>query len=220
MLLRFLLTVSLFLAGVAHAAAEEWSLARDRDGIKVWTREVPGHPIRAFKATMTVNSTLTSLLNLILDTESASRWVYRTNRIELLERDVDKATFVIRVETNFPWPLMNRDVIVAGSIEQDEVTKAVSVSSYSVRREEYPPAPGYIRMPNMEGNWTLRPVGDGRIEVTMLGRADPGGSIPAGIVNLIIHETPYNTLQGMRRLVNDPRYRKTPLPQIVEPRNK
>jgi hypothetical protein len=33
----------------------------------------------------------------------------------------------------------------------------------------------------------------------MIGRANPSGNIPFGVVNLIIHETPYRTLLGLRR---------------------
>lgn len=211
-----LLASFIAISGLANAGSD-WSLARDRDGIKVWTRDVPGHPIRAFKAVMVVQSSLTGLVNLVLDTDSASRWVYRTDRIELIRRDVESGSFVIRAETDFPWPLNNRDVVVAGRIEQDEKTGAVTIQSYSLPPDAYPEVAGFVRMPDMEGTWLFRPLGTGSVEVTMVGRANPGGNVPAGIVNLIIHETPYRTLQGMRRLVAEPRYQKTPLPQIREP---
>lgn len=214
MLTRLFLAGWLCLAGAAFAG--DWELARESDGIKVWTREVPGSPLRGFKATMVVKSSLAGLVNLILDTDNARRWVYSTDRIQLLKRDVEKATFVIRVETNFPWPLADRDVVVAGQISQDEKTRTVVIQSRSVPPGEYPEIPGFVRMPDMEGTWIFRPLSSELVEVTMLGRADPGGHIPPGIVNLIIDVTPYRTMQGMRRLLAEPRYQRTPLPQIRE----
>lgn len=216
MITRFFLISLLFLTGTA-AASTEWSLARDRDGIKVWTRDIPGYPIRAFKAVMVVQSSLAGLVNLVMDTDNASHWVYRTDRIELLKRDEANASFVIRAETDFPWPLNDRDVIVAGRLEQDEKTGTVVIQSHSTPEGAYPVDPKFVRMPDMEGTWIFRPLGAEKIEVTMMGRADPGGNIPAGIVNLIIHETPYRTLQGMRRMLPNVRYQKAPLPQIREP---
>jgi len=200
-------------------AQENWVLARERDGIRVWTREIPDYPIRAFKAEMTVKSSLAGLVNLIMDTESASRWVYRTDRIQLLKRDDEKASFVIRVETDFPWPLANRDVVLSGSVSQDEASGAVTIQSGSLPSSEYPENPDFVRMPDMAGTWIFRPIGSGWVEITMIGRADPGGHIPSAAVNLIIHETPYRTMQAMRRIVSDPRYQKNPLPQIREPAN-
>jgi hypothetical protein len=207
----------LFLAALGAHADEAWSLARDRDGIRVWTKEIPSYPIRAFKAEMTVKSSLGGLVNLIMDTENANRWVYRTDRIQLIKRDNEKATFVIRVETDFPWPLTNRDVILGGGVLQDEKTGTVTIQSASLPAGEYPENPDFVRMQDMAGTWIFRPIGNGWVEVTMLGRADPGGRIPTGVVNLIIHETPYRTMQGMRRIVGDARYQRTPVPQIREP---
>jgi hypothetical protein len=216
---QFLLGVLLLMPALCVHAEESWSLARERDGIRVWTREISGYPIRAFKAEMTVKSNLAGLVNLIMDTENASRWVYRTDRIQLLKRDNEKATFVIRVETDFPWPLTNRDVVLGGSVVQEEKTGTVTIQSNSLPAGEYPESPDFVRMPDMAGTWMFRPIGNGWVEVTMIGRANPGGNIPAGVVNLIIHETPLRTMQAMRRVVGEARYQKTPVPQIREPAN-
>jgi hypothetical protein len=218
MLKRIILTALLLIAGIAQAMPEErWELATDRDGIRVWTREVPGSPLRAFKATMVVRSSLSGLINLIMDTDSAPRWVYRTDRIQVLKRDDARGSFVIRVETDFPWPLSDRDVVVAGQVAQDERTGTVSIISRSVTGPEYPPDPSFVRMPEMEGSWIFRPLGAEMVEVTMLGRADPSGAIPPGVVNLIIDVTPFETMRAMRRMLADPRYQRTPVPMIREP---
>lgn len=218
MLKRIMMMTLLLVAGVVQAAPEErWELATDSDGIRVWTREIPGSPLRAFKATMVVRSTLAGLVNVIQDTDNAPRWVYRTDRILLLKRDDSRGTFVIRVETDFPWPLTDRDVVVAGLVTQDERSGTVTIQSRSVSGPEYPLNPSFVRMPDMEGTWVFRPLGNEMVEVTMVGRADPSGAIPPGIVNLIIDVTPFRTMQGLRRLLPDLRYQKALLPQIREP---
>lgn len=218
MLKRIILLGLLLVAGIAQAATEErWELATDSDGIRVWTREVPGSPLRAFKATMVVRSSLSGLINLIMDTDSAPRWVYRTERIQVLRRDDARGSFVIRVETDFPWPLSDRDVVVAGQVTQDERSGTVSIVSRSVAGPDYPPHPSFVRMPDMEGTWLFRPLGAEMVEVTMVGRADPSGAIPPGIVNLIIDVTPFETMRAMRRMLADPRYQRTPVPMIREP---
>lgn len=205
----------LLLASVA-CQASEWELARDRSGIKVWTRDEPGYPIRAFKAVTTVDSSLAGLVSLIMDTDRVSDWAYRILKVEVLARDDAAATFVIRTETDFPWPLSNRDVVLAGQIAQDDKTRVVMIRSRSTPAGQYPLNPDFVRMPDMVGDWIFRPLGGGKVEVTMVGRANPSGNIPFGVVNLIIHETPYRTLLGLRQVIGTERYQRSRLAQIRE----
>lgn len=195
----------------------DWELARDRKGIKVWTKEEPGYPIRAFKAVTVVESSLTGLVTLIMDTDRVDQWAYRVMRIEVLSRDDEAGTFVIRTETDFPWPLTNRDVVLVGKVSQDDKSRVVTIRSRSTPPGQYPLHPDFLRMPDMVGDWILRPLPGGRVEVTMIGRANPSGNVPFGVVNLIIHETPYLTLLGLRDLISNERYRNAPrLKQIRE----
>lgn len=196
--------------------AAEWELARDRSGIQVWTRDEPGYPIRAFKAVTVVKSSLSGLVSLILDTDRASEWAYRTRRIEVLRRDDEAATFMIRGETDFPWPFSDRDVVMTGQISQDEKSRTVTIHSYSTPAGLIATSPGFVRMPDMKGDWIFRPLGKGLVEVTMVGRADPGGNIPAGLVSMLIHETPYQTLLGLRKVITDERYQRTRILKIRE----
>lgn len=207
----------LMLMAATNVMAAEWELARDRKGIKVWTREEPGYPIRAFKAVTVVESSLTALVTLIMDTDRVDQWAYRVMRIEVLARDDDAGIFVIRTETDFPWPLSNRDVVLVGKVSQEEKSRVVTIRSRSSAAGQYPHHPDFLRMPDMVGDWIFRPLSGGRVEVTMIGRANPSGNIPFGVVNLIIHETPYLTLLGLRELISDDRYRNAPrLKQIRE----
>lgn len=216
MLSRWMFAVLLSIASMAAMAAE-WELARDRKGIKVWTKEEPGYPIRAFKAVTVVESSLTGLVTLIMDTDRVDQWAYRVMRIEVLSRDDEAGTFVIRTETDFPWPLTNRDVVLVGKVSQDDKSRVVTIRSRSTPLGQYPLHPDFLRMPDMVGDWIFRPLPGGRVEVTMIGRANPSGNIPFGVVNLIIHETPYLTLLGLRDLISNERYRNAPrLKQIRE----
>jgi hypothetical protein len=188
----------------------------DRNGVKVWTCAIPDQPLRGFKATTTVNSTLGGLVSLLMDTGAAADWVYRTDRIELLKRDDRTQTFTVRAETDF-WPLKNRDVIIDGRISQDPATLTVTVDSRSVSNPQFPHRSDFVRMPSLWGLWEFKPLGDGRIEVTMSGHANPGGHIPGFLVNMFVEDTPYQTLMGLRRMVANGKYQRVRLDGIREP---
>lgn len=198
-------------------SASDWVLAVDSHEVRVWTRAIPDYPIREVRAETTVKSTLNGLVALLMDTDSASRWIYRTDRIDLLKRDDASGSFLIHVMTDFPWPLTDRDAFVEGQITQEANSGIISVTSHAVPVSRYPATPDFVRMPDMEGGWILQPQTDGRVKVIMTMRANPGGNIPAAVINLIIHETPYRTLRGLRKVIGEPRYQTSRLPQIREP---
>lgn len=221
--MRFTATLALC-AALAAAVGPTWACAPsdadlrqviDRNHVRVWTCAIPTEPLRGFRAVTTVRSSLSGLVALLLDTGAAPEWVFRTNRIELLRRDDRAQTFTVRAETNF-WPLQDRDVIINGRIHQDPASLTIHIDSQSVPPGQFPEQEEFVRMPNMRGNWEFRPIGNGMVEVTMTGIADPGGSIPDFLVNLVIQETPYQTLQGLRRIVGQPRYQQARVEGIRE----
>lgn len=215
-----LTTVLLLLALPRHGQACEThnqEEAFNRNQVRVWTCAIPDEPLRGFKAVTTVRSSLSGLVGLLLDTTAAPQWVFRTDRIELLRRDDRARTFTVRAETNF-WPLTNRDVVLNGRVQQDPVSLVVEIDSQSVPPGQYPLRDGFIRMPNMRGHWEFRPLGNGLVEVTMTGLANPGGALPDFLVNLVIQETPYQTLLGLRRVIGQPRFQQSRIDGIIEPR--
>ena len=55
----------------------------------------------------------------------------------------------------------------------------------------------------MELGWTLNENDEGITEVVYVLRSDPGGAIPAWMVNLALEAGPTNTINGLRALVED-----------------
>lgn len=216
MIKRLTLGLLLLALSAQTLAAGEWALARNSHGIKVWTRDVSGYPLREFRAETTVRSTLAGLVNLVMDTERAPEWIYRTSRVDILQRNDREQTFIVRMVSDFPWPMTDRDAVVAGRIFQSG-DDTVHIISQSLLDDQYAADPALVRMLDFYGNWTFRPLGNGMVRVTMQGRADPGGTLPHSIVNLIIHETPYQTMRGLHRVIGHARYQQSTMDAIREP---
>lgn len=201
----------------AEEAPSNLTLVTDKRNIKIWTYKVPNTPLSGFKATSIVKSSLAGLVGLITDTEHANRWLYRTRSIEVLDRSDDQLTFTIRAISDFPWPFTDREVLIDVRISQDSKTGIVRIdNSESAKAAKYPVKAGCLRMPVVQGYWMFKPLANGMVEITMAGHAHPGGNIPIGIVNLLVQEHPYNTLQGLRRVIGDARYQKMQYPGISE----
>ncbi|HNN29619.1 MAG TPA: hypothetical protein PKL36_11325 [Agitococcus sp.] len=201
---------------LAEESSSTDKLILDKNNIKIWSYKVPQSPLYGFKAVTTVKSTLSGLVSLITDTQNANHWLYRTSKIDVLARDDGQQFFTIRGITDVPWPLTDREALVDVRITQDKTGRVRIDSNESVSANKYPVADCCLRMPMVKGYWLFKPVGNGMVEVTMSGHADPGGMIPKGLVNFLIQEHPYNTLQGLRRVIGDVGYQKAQYPHIVE----
>jgi hypothetical protein len=200
----------------AAEPTQDLTLVTDKRGIKIWTYKVPNIPVSGFKAVMTVKSSLSGLVGLITDTEHANRWLYRTQSVEVLEQDDSRHHFTIRAISDFPWPFKDREVLMDVRIAQDAggIVRIDNVESAKAAR--YPLKDCCLRMPVVQGYWQFKPLDNGQVEIIMMGYAHPGGNIPTGIVNLLIQEHPYNSLQALRKVIAEPRYQKMQYPGITE----
>jgi len=56
------------------------------------------------------------------------------------------------------------------------------------------------------GYWQVDVLDNGLLQISFQMQVDPGGSIPAWLVNMFTGETPYQTLSKIRELVKRPEY--------------
>ena len=61
-----------------------------------------------------------------------------------------------------------------------------------------------VRIPRLQAGWTVTPIAPGETEIRLDGQADPGGSIPVWVANMVVVELPEMTLKNLRRLLENP----------------
>jgi hypothetical protein len=60
---------------------------------------------------------------------------------------------------------------------------------------------GIVRVPRTKGHWKFTDLKNGTIKIEQQSVADLGGSVPDWVVNSVIVEGPFDTLKGMRDLL-------------------
>lgn len=194
-------------------------------GTQVWLRDRVDQ-VPAFRASTRVHARLSSLAALLLDSERMPDWVFRTRSVQRLQQDGAQQG-VSLVVTAMPWPLDDRESVVAWRLQQAASTKVVTLSGRGVEPAGQPwlpePAPDRVRMPSFASQWTFAPVADsaGQVEVVFEGHGDPGGNLASpllrGFVAAAIWQAPLHTVNALRRMVQRPEYRDAVLPFIDEP---
>jgi len=191
--MRYLLAGVLCLASCWAQAAEDWQLAKDEDGIKVYLQAVPGSPYKAYRGVTVIDADMGTLRRLMDSAADACAWIHECKEQKLLRREERQAWTYTRFNT--PWPVTPRDCVVHIT-EHEE-------SDGAIRREleavpgYLPDEDGYVRVTRVDGYWGFVPR-DGKIEVTYQVHTEPGGSVPSWLANKFVVEAPYNTLRALR----------------------
>ncbi len=189
-------------------------LALDKRGIKVWTFQTANNPAFSYKAATIIDSNLSSVVALILDTGYLSQWVPYVGEVDVLDRDDKAGTFTLRMQMDFPFPLQDRDVVIKGKISQS-ADGTVTIKNQIVNDSRAPVRPKIIRITRYEGDWTIKPLAANKVLVSTTGFADPSGSIPLSVANRFVQQQPYEMLRNMKEQVK--RYQNATVSMVVDP---
>lgn len=216
--LYYAIGLSLLSLSTGHAAADlsGAKLAVNKQGIKVWTYQLPDNPAFNYRATTRINASLTRVAAMILDTDYLIQWVPYVSAVDVIERSEQTGTFIVRMQLDFPFPLQDRDVVVQGKISQAS-DGTVTIKNRAITDSRVPVRPNVVRLNHYEGDWTLKPLGPGRTEVSTTGYGDPGGVIPLVVANRFVQQQPYQMLGRMKEYVKNSRYQNVQLDLLQDP---
>ena len=195
-------------------AESPWERAKNANGIEVFVRPVPGSAIKEFKAVTEVKGSISSVLALFEDAGSYTKWMYRCTEAKILhhKNDYERITYNV---TSSPWPVEDRDIAVKSVISQNKTTAVVTIALTGL--PEYIPAKSRkVRMTKLNGYWLIEPLGNGRLRVTYKLHSEPGGSVPDTLVNSALVDIPYNTLNNLRKMVNQSPYKDAKYDIVID----
>lgn len=217
--LLFVLTL-LNLMWLADASAQsEWKLAKSREGIEIYLRDVPGSNLQEFKGVVTLaNTRLSSLLAAFDDPSTHPGWMYECIDAKVLKK-INLHERINYTVTHAPWPVWNRDLVTHSRISQDPVTNTVVITLTGLP-DYLPPAPKLVRIPKMSATWTFKPMDGGDIMVIYQMHSEPGGTISPGLANMAVVDLPYYTLYRLRNFIKQDKYANAVYPQVKEPKEK
>lgn len=202
------------MTGFRSLAQPEWNLKKDRDGIRVYSRSSDHSKFNEIKAEFIMRARLSQLASVMLDADDHVQWQYSTKSSYLLQR-VSESELYFYNEISAPWPVANRDLIVHLKISQDPSSRVMTM--LAVCTPGYSPVhPSVVRVPSSRAVWTVTPFSGDSLSVKYVMEIDPGGSVPAWLVNLFASRGPYESFKNLRQQVLLPKYRQARLSFIKD----
>jgi len=180
---------------------ENWKLEIEKDGIKVYTRQVDGKKIKEFKAETTINANIDVLEAILRDVPNYVDWIDKLKFAEIIET-VDENEFYIYSEANVPWPFANRDGVSLDKISRNELSGEVFISTVGVAGM-VAEIEGVVRMPESEGLWLLTPLDSAHTDIIYQFYGDPGGSIPEWVINAFLVDSPLKTIANLKEIAEE-----------------
>ncbi len=203
LLFSFLLSLGL----LPHTSEmnSEWEFKKEKEGIKIFTRESKESNIKELKITFRLEASLSSIVALISNVDAYQNWVYRCSMSKTLKKINDFESFdYYRVD--FPWPLSDRDMVVLTKIEQDANTKVITALT-TCRPEVAEKVDDFIRITDHTNQWIFTPISSNITDVHYTLKSDPAGNIPSWLVNMAIDQGPVQTMMRLRKILKSDEYR-------------
>ncbi|MDB5024163.1 MAG: hypothetical protein JWP78_1918 [Mucilaginibacter sp.] len=193
----------------AASAQSDWKLSTEKSGIKVYTSMMPDSKIKAIKVECDLNATPSQLVALVMDVNTAPDWVYHVKSAKLVKQ-VSPAELYYYSEVSLPWPAANRDFVAHLTVSQNPDTKVVTIDGPAVPGF-VPIKKGIVRIDNSIGKWVITPLGSDQINVEYSIHVDPGGALPAWLVNIFATDAPLQIFRHLKMQLQKPAYKNTDL---------
>ncbi len=192
------LAVLSLVPGLSHAEYS-WRQEFSRDGIVVSTRDNDLSSFREFRAEGLVYASMEECQKVLMNVSGNVAWQPDCIASQLISLENGGAVIIAYNETKAPWPADNRDVVTRSivTVTKDSVTHTITALN---RPDLVPLKKNTVRITAMDASWKLVRAGNATM-VSFQARVDPGGSVPAWIVNKFSTENPYKTLVALRRMV-------------------
>jgi hypothetical protein len=175
----------LLLAAFGAADVEPaWSLAVDGD-VKVYVRERPGGRVKEVKAEAVFDCTPKEFMAVLMSHDPKKKTPYvAENR---LVSQVDATTHIQYTRLSFPI-VDDRDYFIEVHLESDLAADGTGVfrSTWKPWGLDKPTRDGVVRVNVNEGYWQVESANDAHTQThsTYYLYSDPGGNLPAWIINM------------------------------------
>jgi hypothetical protein len=202
---QYCVTILLSVISVICFAQEPWNLKKDQDGIAVYTRKLNNEKYVEIKVVSEFNSTAAELTKILQNIDRHTNWAYNTKKSFLINRK-NKDTLTYYSEVSLPWPVSNCDLVIQLCFSQDINPRIMKIQAHSVNNV-FPIQPGVVRVPFSLGSWTVTSMDNNRIKIEYILSVNPGGTLPACLVNYTAVTGPFNTFKNLKTLAESKKAR-------------
>jgi len=187
------------------AQTEDWKLAKETNGVAIYSRARPGSKLKEFKAIGEIDASTKTVHNVIDDVAGYPSFMPYTKECRVIKKEKDA---VITYQRISPKIVSDRDYTIR---IQEKSWPTESGSAYSSRweqaNEEGPSEkPDVFRVKLCEGSWLFEPAGPNKTHATYHVFTDSGINVPVFLANTISETGITKLFAAVRKQAKEPKY--------------
>lgn len=188
-------------ASLPLIAQTNWSLKKQKDGISIYSRASDESPFDDLKVELDLKGTISQLASVLLDIPNYTQWAYGTKVSRIIKR-TSKTELIYYTEIEVPWPASNRDLYADFKLTQDSAGNSLQLVAKAIK-DYLPPKDDLVRVPMSTGQWMATKISAQTIHLIYTLKLDPGGSVPAWVLNLFSTKGPLETFENLKKKMEE-----------------
>lgn len=188
----------------------EWKEITELDGIIGYARSTSESSVYEIKAIGKVEAPVAVVEAVLRDEAAKPEYTYMCtegSRVDIPGLKSTKDTYYSYHKVGMPWPFYDRDLVAKVEVRVDEATGALLIDIQSITTD-FGTDDGYVvRAPMTRAKWILTPISANETEVLYQILTDPGGYLPAFLVNMFSSDMGVSTIAELRKMVKKDKYK-------------
>jgi len=177
---------------------QTWKFIKEKDGVQLFTRDEKGKNLKFIKGVAEFSQSAEKIYALIEDVNHTEWWDSNLKQIKVLQYEKNKHSQLYMVYS-MPWPFKSRDMSVNMTTTINQMSgeyKVIAVPLSGVT----PEIKDFVRIKEYRQIWTLKPVNN-KTHIELEFYVDPVENIPAWLLNMILIDTPINSIKALRQMM-------------------
>ena len=172
----------------------KWNLKKEKNGIQVYTKKRAESNIYMYKVKTQINASVQNVYEQVIDFKENLKYMELVDSLSFLNHRKD-VNYINYMRFDMPWPVTNREMVMEMAVHHHKDSiRLVSndLPGYAEQNKNY------IQVEDFSEEWVIKPNKNENItQITIEGWVNPGGNIPAWIVNLFSVRTPFRFISGI-----------------------
>lgn len=181
-----------------------WQFQKTQDNMNIYLRKGSTSQFSEVRVTTRLNVPLKNIIKAMGDVAAYKDWVYKTVSARTL-KTVSENDFFYYIETDLPYPMSNRDMVVHCTRWTDAA--GVFHSKSVAAKGMVPAKDDLVRIQDYESLWSVKAVGPNTVEIDYRVRSNPGGELPAWAVEMFSFTGPVESIKLLGQIALKAKYR-------------
>lgn len=171
----------------------DWKLASSDGDLKVYKRDKAGSKYKEIKIENILDANVDDVVFALYNADNYKSWIYKCVESEKV-KTLNKNEFVYYTRADLPSPLWDRDIVAHSTYRYEGGTHYFNSKESLGEVEEKNKA---VRVKEYNASWIVKDLGGNRTSVVNQLHFEPGGSLPAWLVNMSMAKGPKKTMSNL-----------------------